>query len=84
MIKMNVDNQIRKIIAASLEIAEDSFRSDDDLILILGISSLAFAKIIANIEDYYDIYFELDDLVEKEKFTIQSFSDLVRKTVKNK
>ena len=74
----NMDKEIRSIISKNMQDVDVLYENEDDLVEILGINSLAIVKIVADIEEYYDICFDLDDLVREKKFTVQLFVNMVK------
>lgn len=57
---MIVKQQVRKIIAQSLEVEEDIL--DEKKLVEIGFNSISFIKIIVDIEEYFNIEFDDNDL----------------------
>jgi len=79
-----MDKEIRNIISKNLQDIKRSYTDEDDLITTLGINSLAIVKIITDIEDYYGICFDLDELVQQDQYSVKLFEDMITAALQKK
>lgn len=73
---------LKKIIRENtyVSINDEDFKDNTDLIVDLGFDSLSIVKLIADIEKYFKIEFEINELVSE---VIASYGNL-KKSVSNK
>lgn len=73
---MLVEENLRQIIAGVLNIEEEDIKAESSLRYDLIITSISFIKIVTEIEDYFDIEVDDEDLDIEEDM---SFKDLCKK-----
>lgn len=80
--KNDFEVELKKVIKENtyVSINDEDFKDDTDLIVDLGFDSLSIVKLIADIEKYFKIEFELNELVSE---VIANYGNL-RKCVSNK
>lgn len=74
--------ELKKVIKENtyVSINDEDFKDDTDLIVDLGFDSLSIVKLIADIEKYFKIEFELNELISE---VIANYGNL-RKCVSSK
>lgn len=73
---MFVEEQVKKIIAQSLEVNETVL--DEKELLYIGLNSLTFITIIVGLEEYFEIEFDDNDLNYELFSTVEDIIKYVR------
>ncbi|MMZ63990.1 acyl carrier protein [compost metagenome] len=79
---MFVEEQVRKIIAQTLEVDEVIITEKE--LLYSGLNSLSFIKIIVRLEEYFEIKFDDNDLKYELFSTIEDIIKYVRAKLNSK
>lgn len=79
---MNFRNELKKIILGIVGKEEYDLKLNDNLENVLGYSSVDYIQMLAEVEDIFNIEFEIEDLDFELYNTFGSLSDLIENKTK--